>query len=87
MSGGAAAVLTFFALFIIVPLLGGLNRAFGMYACVNEGTRHVYVLFGNVVGILEEPGLHLLWFELGWRALLVNWLGQRHILDMRMDQE
>lgn len=87
MTGGQAAVYTFIALFVLVPLIGALNRMFGMYAIVHEGTRHVYVLFGNVVGILEEPGLHLLWFELGWRALLVNWLGQRHTLDMRMDQE
>jgi regulator of protease activity HflC (stomatin/prohibitin superfamily) len=82
-----AAVITFFALFIAVPIIGGLMRTFGVYAVVQEGTRHVYVLFGNVAGILDEPGLHLLWFELGWRALLVNWMGQRRVLDMRMDQE
>jgi len=87
MSGGQATLLTFALLFIIVPIVGGLIRVFGVYAIVNEGTRHVYVLFGNVVGILEDPGLHLLWLEMGWRALLVNWLGQRHVLDMRMDQE
>jgi len=82
-----AALVTFFALFIVVPIIGGLIRVFGVYAIVQEGTRHVYVLFGNVVGIIEEPGLHLLWLQLGWRALLVNWMGQRHVLDMRMDQE
>jgi len=84
---GATVLLTFALLFIVVPIVGGLIRVFGVYTFVNEGTRHVYVLFGNVVGILDEPGLHLLWFELGWRALLVNWMGQRHVLDMRMDQE
>ncbi len=89
MSGSplAVALITFVALFIVVPIIGGLIRVFGLYAIVQEGTRHVYVLFGNVVGILEEPGLHILWLELGWRALLVNWMGQRHVLDMRMDQE
>ena len=87
MTGGQAALFTFVGLFIIVPILGGLMRTFGFYAIVHEGTQHVYVLFGNVVGILQEPGLHFLWLELGWRALLVNWMGQRHVLDMRMDQE
>lgn len=77
----------FIACFILMPLLGALARMFGLYAVVNEGTRHVYVLFGNVAGTLEDPGLHLLFRELGWRALLVMWLGKRHILDMRMDQE
>ena len=87
MSAFSVAIFTFVGLFIFVPIIGGLIRVFGLYAIVQEGTRHVYVLFGNVVGILEEPGLHLLWLELGWRALLVNWMGQRHVLDMRMDQE
>ena len=36
---------------------------------------------------LDEPGLHLLWFKLGWKAPLVNWLGRCHVLDMRLDQE
>jgi regulator of protease activity HflC (stomatin/prohibitin superfamily) len=70
-----------------MPILGGIARAFGLYTTVMEGTRHVYVLFGNVVGTLEEPGFHFLLRELGWRALIVNLFGKRHILDMRMDQE
>jgi regulator of protease activity HflC (stomatin/prohibitin superfamily) len=37
--------------------------------------------------ILDEPGLHLLWFKLGWKAPLVNWAGRCHTLDMRLDQE
>ena len=45
------------------------------------------MLFGKVVGIIDEPGLHLLPFKLGPAAFLVNWLGQRHVLDMRLDQE
>jgi regulator of protease activity HflC (stomatin/prohibitin superfamily) len=87
MSTLQTALITFVACFVVVPILGALARSFGFYAIVREGTRHVYVLFGNVIGVLEEPGLHFLWKDLGWRALIVNWLGQRHVLDMRMDQE
>ena len=72
--------------FIAMPIVGAIARSFGLYTTVLEGTRHVYVLFGNVVGILDDPGLHLLVRELGWRALIVNWLGKKHVLDMRMDQ-
>ena len=36
---------------------------------------------------IDEPGLHFLPFRLGPAAFLVNWLGQRHVLDMRLDQE
>jgi regulator of protease activity HflC (stomatin/prohibitin superfamily) len=81
------AAITFAACFVGMPVLGAVARGLGVYTSVLEGTRHVYVLFGNVVGTLEEPGLHFLIRELGWRALIVNWLGKRHVLDMRMDQE
>src|SRR5205814_6933168 len=47
----------------------------------------VYVLFGKVVGTLNEPGLHFLLGSLGWKALIMRWLGRRYVLDMRTDQE
>ena len=39
------------------PILRGLLRFFGVYAVVEEGTCHVYVLFGKVVAVFDEPGL------------------------------
>lgn len=86
MSIGATALATFFACLIGVPILLGFLRALGFYALVYEGTCHVYVLFGQVIGVLKEPGLHLLWTELGPKALIVNWLGRREVLDMRLQQ-
>ncbi len=47
----------------------------------------VYVLFGKVVATLEEPGLHFLLSRLGWRGLVVGWMGRRHVLDMRLAEE
>jgi regulator of protease activity HflC (stomatin/prohibitin superfamily) len=44
-------------------------------------------LFGKVLAILQEPGLYFLPARLGWPAAIVNWLGQCHVLDMRLDQE
>ena len=61
-------------------------RFFGVYAIVEEGTCHVYVLFGRVMGVLHEPGLYFLWRRWGPLAFIVNWFGKRHILDMRLDQ-
>lgn len=69
------------------PALFGLARFWGLYAIVHERTARVYVLFGKVIGVLDEPGLHWLWFELGPAALVVHWLGRCHVLDMRLDQE
>ncbi len=77
---------TFIALFIIVPIFFGLLRAFGVYAIVEEGRCHVYVLFGKVLAVLDEPGIYFLWSKLGLVGPIVNWLGQCHVLDLRLDQ-
>ena len=69
------------------PLLKGLLRTIGFYDIVEEGTSHVYLLFGHVIGVLREPGLYFLWFKIGPAALFVRWLGKRHVLDMRLDQK
>jgi regulator of protease activity HflC (stomatin/prohibitin superfamily) len=82
-----AAVISFFACLIVVPTILGLARMLGLFTMVQERRCHVYMLFGKVVGILDEPGLQFLLFKLGWRALVVNWLGRCHVLDMRLDQE
>ena len=47
----------------------------------------MYVLFGKVIGTLDEPGLHILPFKIGPAAFVINFLGQCHVLDMRLDQE
>jgi regulator of protease activity HflC (stomatin/prohibitin superfamily) len=82
-----AFVFTFFFFLIGEPIFRWFLRVFGLYAVVQEGTCHVYVLFGKVVGVIEEPGLQLLWLKLGPRALIINWIGKRYILDMRLDQQ
>jgi regulator of protease activity HflC (stomatin/prohibitin superfamily) len=83
----ATTIVTFIGWFIVVPIVMGLIRMFGLYTIVQEGQCHVYILFGKVVGVLKEPGLHFLWLEFGLQGLIVNWLGQRRILDMRLDQQ
>ena len=82
-----AAAATFVACLIAVPLLLALARTFGLYAIVQERRCSVYVLFGKVIATIEEPGLHFLFAKMGWRAFVINWLGRRHVLDMRLDQE
>jgi regulator of protease activity HflC (stomatin/prohibitin superfamily) len=77
---------TFIFCLIALPTFLGLLRLFGLYAIVQESTCHVYILFGNVVGVLTEPGLYLLPSKLGPAAFIVNWLGSRKVLDMRLDQ-
>jgi regulator of protease activity HflC (stomatin/prohibitin superfamily) len=77
---------SFFAFLMGVPVLFGIARFFGVYAIVKERESLVYVLFGDVVGVLNEPGLHFLFPKLGARALIVNIFGSCQTLDMRLDQ-
>lgn len=81
-----AIVGTFIGCTIAVPLLLGIARLLGLYAVVQERRCQVYVLFGKVIGTIDEPGLHLLPFKLGLSAFLVNWLGKCHEVDLRLDQ-
>ena len=58
-----ASVVTFFAMWIIMPLFMFFIRLLGFYTIVNEGTCQVFILFVKVIGILKEPGLHILPFK------------------------
>ncbi len=78
---------TFIFFFFAVPIVKLFARIFGVYAIVDEGNCHIYVLFGKVIGILDEPGLSFLWLKLGWQGFIVNWLGRCEVVDMRLDQQ
>src|SRR5690242_6496887 len=81
------AVITLAVLLFGLPILLGFARAFGFYTIVSERTCQVYVLFGKVVKVLDEPGLYILPFVLGPSAFFIRFLGKRYDLDMRLDQE
>jgi regulator of protease activity HflC (stomatin/prohibitin superfamily) len=81
------ALFVFIGAFIAEPVLLVFCRVFGIYAIVEERTCRVYVLFGKVIGILDEPGLHFLVATLGPAAFVINFLGNCHVLDLRLDQE
>lgn len=82
-----SAAVMFFACTIGFPILFGIARMLGLYAIVQERQCNVYVLFGRVLATIDEPGLHILPFKLGPASFIVNWLGNCHVLDMRLDQE
>ena len=83
----SGAAISFFGMLFAIPIALFFVRLAGFYTIVEEGTCQVYVLFGKVIGILDDPGLHILPLKLGFNAFLVNWLGSRRILDMRLDQQ
>jgi len=77
----------FFGMFILEPILLGLGRLFGFYTIVRERTSRVYVLFGKVIGTIDEPGIYFLPARIGVLAFIVNILGQCYVLDLRLGQE
>jgi len=82
-----AAIITFAGMFILAPLFFGVVRQLGFYTIVEERQCKVYMLFGKVVAVIDQPGLHLLLFKLGLKAPMVNFLGKCYTLDLRLDQE
>ncbi len=82
-----AAVVTFIGMFFLLPALLGMARFLGIYTIVEEREAKVYVLFGKVITVITEPGLHCLIRTLGLRALLVNILGKCYAVDLRLDQQ
>src|ERR1700722_10332498 len=83
----ASLIGSFVGLFILVPAILGIARFFGLYTIIEERQSKVYVLFGKVIAVIDQPGLHLLIFKIGIKAPLVNFLGKCHTLDLRLDQE
>jgi len=83
----ATALVVFVAALIAEPVLRVLLRIFGIYAIVRERTCRVYIMFGRVIGVLDEPGIQFLPAKLGLAAFVVNFLGSCRVLDLRLDQE
>jgi regulator of protease activity HflC (stomatin/prohibitin superfamily) len=82
------SLIVFVGCFILLPTILGLLRFLGFYVVVEERQCLVYVLFGKVRLILDEPGLHFpIGTELSWRALFVNFFGDVRVVDLRLDQE
>ena len=82
-----AFVGTFVLCWVTIPILLVFLGAINFYTTVMEGRAKVYVLFGRVLGVVSEPGLHFLWLQLGPQAVLVRFFGQVHEIDIRLDQE
>jgi regulator of protease activity HflC (stomatin/prohibitin superfamily) len=81
------AGISFVGMWFVLPIGLFFLRLVGLYTIVEEGTCQVFMLFGRVAGIINEPGIHILPLKLGPSAFVVNWLGSRRVLDMRLDQQ
>lgn len=82
-----SALISFFGCLIGVPIAFAIARAFGLYISVEERKAKVFTLFGEVIGTIDEPGLHLLWLKLGVKAALIPIFGKVYTVDLRLDQQ
>lgn len=80
------ALIVFFASFVAVPILFAFVRLFGLYTTVKECHAKIFILFGEVLGVLDEPGLHVPLFRFGPKGFLVNFFGRVATVDLRLDQ-
>jgi len=51
----AAAIATFVLLYFLFPALLLIARLFSLYTIVKECQAKVYVLFGRVLAVIDEP--------------------------------
>jgi regulator of protease activity HflC (stomatin/prohibitin superfamily) len=82
-----AFFVTFALCWLISAILLVFLRAINFFTTVMEGKAKVYMLFGRVLGVIAQPGFHLLWLRLGPQAMLVPFFGRVHEIDTRLDQE
>jgi regulator of protease activity HflC (stomatin/prohibitin superfamily) len=83
----ATFIIVFVLSWIAIPILLAFLSILNFYTTVMEGRAKVYLLFGRVLGVVSEPGLHFLWLRLGPQAALVRFFGRVHEIDTRLDQE
>jgi len=82
------ALVVFVGCFVALPTILGIARFLGFYVIVEERQCLVYVLFGKIRLVLDEPGIHFPFAtDLSWRALFVNAFGDVRQVDLRLDQE
>jgi regulator of protease activity HflC (stomatin/prohibitin superfamily) len=82
----AAAFITFIGCFIAMPIMLGIARVFGLYVIVHEREAVVFELFGKVVAVMDDPGIHCPWLKVGPQAALIPFFGRRRFVDLRLDQ-
>lgn len=78
--------ISFFGCFAGVPIFLWILRTLGVYFVIEERRCYVYTLFGKVVAVYDEAGLHSLWPKIGLRALLMPLFGKREEIDLRITQ-
>jgi regulator of protease activity HflC (stomatin/prohibitin superfamily) len=76
----------FVAGLIIIPIVLGMARFFGLYTCVRECEAQVFTLFGKVIGTIDTAGLQFPVSYFGAKALLIPFFGKRYEVSTALRQ-
>lgn len=79
-------ILYVFGGLLLIPIVLGLARGFGIYEVVGECQTRVFTLFGKVLGSLDTAGLHFPVAAFGPKALLVPFFGKRYTVNTALRQ-
>lgn len=79
-------VFLFIAGVAFVPAVLAAARLMLLYTVVHECRAHVYTFFGKVVGVIDEPGLHILPMKFGPKALLFRLFGREYVVSTALRQ-
>ncbi len=79
-------ILSFVLGLLLLPILLGIARFFGLYTCVRECEAQVYTLFGKVVGTMDKPGLRFPLIDLGPGAILLPFFGKKFTVNTSLRQ-
>lgn len=71
---------------IVVKVVAKVLETLGLFTTIQEGEAKVFLLFGKVFAVLDDPGLHFLTTKIGPKALLVPYFGKVYSVDCRLDQ-
>lgn len=82
-----AIFFTFLVCYLLERVVIIFGKLFGIFTVVKEKEAKVFVLFGEIIGTIDQPGLHFLLPKLGIRAFFVNWLGSVYTRSLSLDQE
>jgi len=69
-----------------IPLLYRLGGALQFWRVVPEKTVFVYTLFGKVIGVMDDPGIHFPIISFGARVLLVPFFGKIYTVSTSIYQ-
>lgn len=72
--------------FFLLPIILGLATKFGLYTIVKECEAQVFTLFGKIVGVMDQPGIHFPILHFGLRALLLPFFGKQYKVSTALRQ-